>query len=167
MRIYLFRHGEALSKGDPSISSDAERPLVQDGIKYTRQAAEGLKTLNIPFDAIFTSPWLRARQTADIVSAVLGLQNGLEEMPELAGDHSIEDVMRAVSQSSHETVMLVGHNPQLSDLAAYLLSLSTGMQVDLKKSSACAVEVDRIPPKSPGTLLWMMTAKQLRALRPR
>ncbi len=168
MRICIFRHGEALSKGDLSVSSDAERPLVQDGIKNTRQAAEGLKALNLPFEAIFTSPWLRARQTAEILCHVLGLQGKLDELPELAGDRSIEELMSAVSRhSTLDQVILVGHNPQLSDLAAYLLSLSMGMQVDLKKSGACTVEVERIPPKKPGTLLWMMTSKQLRALRPR
>jgi phosphohistidine phosphatase len=167
MRIYLFRHGEALSKGDPSVSSDAERPLTQDGIKHTRQAAEGLKTLDVAFDAVFTSPWVRARQTADIGAAVWGLQHKLEEMPELAGDRRVEDVLGALAKrSALEHVVLVGHNPLLGELAAYLLSLSTGMAVDLKKSGACAVEVQRVPPKSPGTLLWMMTAKQLRALRP-
>ena len=166
MRVYIFRHGEALSKGDPSISSDAERPLVEEGIRRTRQAAEGFRSLGISIDAIFTSPWVRAKQTAKIAADVLGLADRLLELDELAGDHAIEDVMNALARhSSMNDLMLVGHNPQLSELAAYLLSLSTGMQVDLKKSGMCTVEVDRIPPKKPGTLLWMMTPKQLRSLR--
>jgi len=45
------------------------------------------------------------------------------------------------------------------------LSLSRGMQMDLRKSGVCVIEVERIPPKSPGMLLWMMTPKQLRLLR--
>src|SRR5262249_36760855 len=99
---------------------------------------------------------------------VLGLQGKLEEMPELAGDHSIEEVMAALSRHSGlDKVIVVGHNPQLSDLTAHLLSLSMGMQVDLKKSGVCVVEIERIPPRKPGTLLWMMTSKQLRALRPK
>jgi phosphohistidine phosphatase SixA len=87
-------------------------------------------------------------------------------MDELAGDRAVEDVMNALAkQTHHEDIILVGHNPLLSDLAAYLLSLSTGMQVDLKKSGICAVETDRMPPKNPGTLLWSMTNKQLRLMR--
>jgi phosphohistidine phosphatase len=166
MRIYLFRHGEALSKGEPSVSSDAERPLTQDGIKHTRQAAEGLKALDIAFDCVFTSPWVRARQTADIAAAVWGLQPKVEEMPELAGDRRVQEVLAALAKHAGlEHVVLVGHNPLLGEVAAYLLSLATAMTVDLKKSGVCAVEVQRVPPRSPGTLLWMMTAKQLRALR--
>ena len=166
MRIYIFRHGEALPKDDPSVTSDAVRPLVDEGIRKTRQAAEGLKNLGIKCDAVFTSPWLRAKQTALIVCEVLGLTDELQEMEELAGDRSIKDVMNALARySKYESAMVVGHNPQLSELAAYLLNLSTGMHIDLKKSGICTVEVDRVPPKSPGTLLWMMTARQLRAVR--
>jgi len=72
MRIYLFRHGEALSKEDPSVSSDAERPLIDEGIKRTRQAAEGMNNMGLTFDAVFTSPWLRARQTAQVACEALG-----------------------------------------------------------------------------------------------
>ena len=166
MRIYLFRHGEALSKSDPSVSSDPQRPLIEEGIRRTRLAAEALAKFEIPFDAVYTSPWVRAKQTAKIVCEILGLNNVLHEMDELAGDRAVEDVMNALAkQSRHEEIILVGHNPLLGDIAAYLLSLSEGMQVDLKKSGICAVETDRVPPKNPGTLLWAMTNKQLRMMR--
>lgn len=165
MKVYILRHGEALSKGDPAVSSDAERPLVDEGIRRSRQALEGFAKLGISVNAIFTSPWLRAKQTAAIAADVLDMNQRLFELDELAGDRAIEAVMNALTKYSHQDVMLVGHNPQLSELAAYLLSLSTSMQVDLKKSGICAIEVERIPPKNPGTLLWMMTPKQLRALR--
>src|SRR5215831_18609290 len=166
MKIYIFRHGEALSKGDPAVSSDHERPLVEEGIRRSRQSVEGFVKLGLTVTAIFTSPWLRARQTAAVAAEVLALNDRLFELDELAGDRHIEEVMAALTRHSHlKEIMLVGHNPQLSDLAAYLMSLSTSMQVDLKKSGMCAVEVERIPPKNPGTLLWMMTAKQLRAVR--
>src|SRR5262245_43108306 len=166
MRIYLLRHGEAVTKDDPSIASDADRPLTFEGLKRTRQAAEGLKALEISFDAVFTSPWLRAQQTAEIACDALGLREKLMDMEELAGDRSIEEVMNAlVRYTSLSNIMLVGHNPLLPHLAAYLLSLSTSMEVDLKKSGICAIEVARIPPKNPGTLLWMMSPRHLRALR--
>jgi phosphohistidine phosphatase len=165
MRVYILRHGEALSKGDPAVSSDAERPLVEEGIRRTRQSVEGFSKLGLQAQTIFTSPWLRARQTAAIAAEVLGMNDRLFELAELAGDCPIESLMSALTKHSHQDIILVGHNPQLSDLAAYLLCLSAGMQVDLKKSGICAIEVERIPPKRPGTLLWLMTPKQLRAIR--
>src|SRR5687767_1069669 len=121
MRIYIFRHGEALSKSDPSVPNDADRPLIEDGIRKTRQACEGLKKCDVSLDAMFTSPWLRAKQTADIAAEVLGLTDVLFEMEELAGDRDVEDVMNALArQSQYEDVMLVGHNPQLGEIASYL-----------------------------------------------
>lgn len=165
MRLYILRHGEALSKGDPAVSSDAERPLVEEGIRRTRQAMEGFAKLGLQVHGIFTSPWLRAKQTAAIAAEVLGMGDRLFELEQLAGDQPIEAVMNALTKHSHQDIMLVGHNPQLGELASYLLCLSTSTGIDLKKSGICTVEVERIPPKKPGTLLWMMGSKQLRALR--
>src|SRR5215468_10402687 len=100
MRVYIFRHGEALSKGDPAVISDAERPLVEEGIRRTRQAAEGFRNLGISIESIFTSPWVRAKQTAAIAADALGLTDRLVELDELAGDHPIEDVMNAMARHS-------------------------------------------------------------------
>lgn len=166
MRIYLFRHGEALSKGDPSVSSDAERPLIEEGVRRTRQSAEGLVKLGLSFDAILTSPWMRARQTAQIVAEVLEFPGKPEVMEQLAGDRSVEDAIGALAtHDKQDHIMLVGHQPLLGEIAAYCLSLSTAMQVDMKKSGIVCVEVARIPPKNPGTLIFAMSAKQLRLLR--
>src|SRR5436309_14068188 len=124
MRVYILRHGEALSKGEPAVSSDAERPLVEEGIRRTRQAVEGFAKLGLTVNAIFTSPWLRAKQTAAIAAEVLGMDDRIFELEELAGDRAIEGLMSTLTKHSHNDIMLVGHNPQLGELAAYLLSLS-------------------------------------------
>jgi phosphohistidine phosphatase len=166
MIIYIFRHGIAAPKDDPAVRSDPDRPLTAEGIEKTRAAAGGLKRLTEPIDIVLTSPWLRAKQTAEIVCEVLDVQSRLQEMAELAGDRRVEDVLLGLGRyRTHHSIMLVGHQPLLGEVAAHLLSLSQSLQVDLKKSGICAVEVERIPPKSPGTLLWMMTPKQLRMLR--
>ena len=127
MRIYIFRHGEAVAKNDPSVASDPERPLVDEGIRRTRQAAEGLREMGIMPDVIYTSPWLRAKQTARILSEVFHATE-LVEMSELAGDRTVAEVLAALSRvGKAQEIMLVGHQPLLGEIAAYLLSLSTGM----------------------------------------
>ena len=73
IEICFFRHGIAVDREDPSVTSDAARPLTDEGIRKTRLAAEGLKRMDIAFDRILTSPWLRAAQTASILSEVLSL----------------------------------------------------------------------------------------------
>ena len=71
MNLYLMRHGIALTRDDPSVAHDAERPLTGKGVKRMRKAAKGLRELAIRFDSILTSPLSRARQTADIVASTL------------------------------------------------------------------------------------------------
>ena len=166
MIVYIVRHGIAASKADPDNSSDSARPLTGEGIQKTREVAEGLKRLKVFPDLVLTSPWLRARQTAEIVADVLDSSGRIQEMEELSGDRSVDDALQGLARyRSHDSVMLVGHQPLLGELTSYLLSLSRGMQMDLRKSGVCVIEVERIPPKSPGMLLWMMTPKQLRLLR--
>jgi Phosphohistidine phosphatase SixA len=60
MNLYLMRHGIALTRDDPSVAHDAERPLTGKGVKRMRKAAKGLRELAIRFDSILTSPF-RAR----------------------------------------------------------------------------------------------------------
>ncbi|HZI50406.1 MAG TPA: histidine phosphatase family protein, partial [Terriglobia bacterium] len=62
--LCFFRHGIAVDREDPSVTSDSERPLTEDGSRKTRAAAEGLNRMDVGFDRILTSPWLRASQTA-------------------------------------------------------------------------------------------------------
>jgi phosphohistidine phosphatase SixA len=80
MNLYLMRHGIALTRDDPSVAHDAERPLTRKGMKRMRKAAKGLRELAIPFDSILTSPLSWARQTAEIVASALGMEAQLEEI---------------------------------------------------------------------------------------
>ena len=59
--LCFFRHGIAVDREDPSVTSDTDRPLTEEGTRKTRAAAEGLKRMDLDFDLILTSPWLRAR----------------------------------------------------------------------------------------------------------
>src|SRR4029434_10395463 len=82
MNLYLMRHGIAVAADQPGIESDSGRPLTAKGTKRMRQAARGLRRLGVSFDTVLTSPFLRARQTAEIVAESLGLEDRLEEISE-------------------------------------------------------------------------------------
>jgi phosphohistidine phosphatase len=159
IELYFFRHGIALERGDPGVTSDEARPLTDDGMRKTRNAAEGLKRMAIAFDRIFTSPWLRATQTASILSEVLSLP-APRELPELAGDRTAAELIEALAHHHRKHNLLVGHEPLLSATVVQLLG--GDWTLDLKKSGACAVHVDVLPPHKPGTLLWAVTSRQLR-----
>jgi phosphohistidine phosphatase len=157
--LYFFRHGIALDREDPGVTDDTLRPLTEEGIRKTRAAAEGLKRMEIPFDRIFTSPWLRAVQTASILSEVLYLSPA-PELPELAGDRTPAELVAALAEHHGKRTLLVGHEPLLSSTVVHILGGDWAL--DLKKAGACAVQVDALPPRNPATLLWSLTSRQLR-----
>ena len=137
--LVFFRHGIAADS-----APDSSRPLTEDGIRKTYSSAEGLKKMAIPFDRVFTSPWLRASQTAKILSEVLMIP-APEEMPELAGDHTAAELLEALHNCQSRCFLLVGHQP-------------------LRKSGACSIQLDDLPPKKSVVLNWLLTSKQLRAV---
>ncbi len=160
--FYFLRHGIAAPKDDPSFPDDSERPLINDGIKKTRAAARGLAALDIEFDRLFTSPFRRARETAEIVGKMLGIK--VEELPELAANRSVSELLGALEAIKDEHILLVGHQPLLGECISFLLSKSKSLSIDLKKSGLCVVAVGNPPVPSGGTLKWMMTPRQLRKL---
>jgi phosphohistidine phosphatase len=122
--------------------------------------------MGISFDKILTSPWLRAVQTARIVGDVLGLGDRVEQMEELAGDRSVDDVLRGLARyAAEDRLMLVGHQPLLGACISSLTARGSEMHVDLKKAGAGAIELDRVDPSAKATLLWLVTSKQLRLMR--
>jgi phosphohistidine phosphatase len=167
MNLYLLRHGIAVPNEDPENVPDSDRPLTPKGIKRMRGAAKGLRRLGISFDSVLTSPFVRARQTADIVAEALGLGDHLEELSALAPGNSLSDLWSGLTPyQDHEHLLLVGHEPFLSAILSYLLTHDEkrSLTVIFKKGGFCRVELDALPPNKAGTLHWLLTPKQLRAL---
>ena len=158
--LVFFRHGIAAPTGIET-TTDRDRPLTKEGIRKTQGAAEGLKTMNIAIDRIFTSPWLRAMQTAVILSEVLMLRPA-ESLLELAGDRTVDELLGALGAFRGQTLLLVGHQPLLGETVAHLLGAREQCRIELRKSGACALRVDAIPRRKPAVLQWLLTSKQLR-----
>jgi phosphohistidine phosphatase len=165
MELCFFRHGIAAERDDSAFPTDRDRPLTEEGIRKTQEAAEGLKRLGMTFDRILTSPLLRASQTAEILAEVLGLKQAVEALPQLSGDSSVEELLGALARRRPgRSLLLVGHQPLLGQTVARLLSPTASFEVDLKKSGAAAIEVETLQSRVPGTLLWLLTSRQLRMI---
>jgi phosphohistidine phosphatase len=162
IELYFFRHGIAVDREDPGVAADEDRPLTEDGRRKTRLAAKGLKRLEIDIDRILTSPWLRAVETADIVADVFGMET--TELPELAGNRSVDELLTALAKQRDQRLLLVGHEPLLGNTVGRLLCSGAEFRVDLKKSGVCALQLDSLPTRAPATLLWLLTSKQLRLI---
>jgi phosphohistidine phosphatase len=163
MRLYLLRHAIAVPRGTPGYPQDAQRPLTEEGHAQARQVAEGLRRLRIPVELIVTSPYVRAAQTAEHVARVFGPQAVVKDSDKLVPEAEPEESSLFLrSLSSHEHVLMVGHDPHLSLWLAMLVTGEGTLRCLFKKAGAACVEVNRLPPpQGSGTLRWLLTPKQL------
>jgi phosphohistidine phosphatase len=129
-----------------------------------RGVAKGLANTVVP-DLIATSPLKRAMETAKILARAYDLEVGAT-VDALRPERPPEDfVAWARTQAADGTVAIVGHEPHLSQLIAWLTTGRSTAFVELKKGGACYLEFDSTPRNSGGTLLWLMRPSQLEALR--
>ncbi|MEO8539623.1 MAG: histidine phosphatase family protein [bacterium] len=142
MRLCLLRHAIAVEREGGGYKDDRARPLTAEGRKRTSEASAGLLRLLKP-DAIFTSSVLRARQTADILGRACEIRP--RELEALGrGDH--DGTVAALQPGGTQTVVLVGHEPWMSELLSMLLcGQPQAVQSDFKKSAAAITECDGAP----------------------
>src|SRR6202140_5468933 len=99
MRLYLVRHGVAVDREDPDSPPDTERPLTPKGVKKSHAAAVGLRALGVKPDAVLTSPWLRAVQTAEIFCEVIGFpSNKIIRTDFLKGTSTPTELLRELAK---------------------------------------------------------------------
>ena len=160
-RLYLLRHGIAVPHGTPDIPDD-ERPLTSEGEKGVRKVARGLRRLGFKLDRILTSPLPRARRTAEIVAKVLKREAILEEADALGAARDAASIRDWVQARPEPRLMLVGHNPAISDLVGLLISGEVGPPVcELRKGGLAAL---RDHPDGGLRLDWLARPRLLRRL---
>ncbi len=161
MNLYFLRHGIAAEKG--SYARDSDRPLTGEGVKETKKAARGIDALDIELDLILSSPFQRARQTAEITAEILNLEDRLKFHDSLAADGDPIKIVRDINRSSVrlDNVMLVGHEPYLSTLMSLLLTGARQEFIALKKGGLAKLEIETLKFGKCAELKWLMTPKQL------
>ncbi len=168
MDLYLMRHGIAVPREEDLGMSDAERPLTEEGVRKTEQVAEGLVRLGISCEWIMTSPLLRARQTAEIAAKALKLGDHMEEWPELGAGGSNEALLHRLQATEQDRsvkgILLVGHEPQLSELLSLFLSGSHHLLIDFKKAGIGCLQTGRDLKWGKATLRWLLSPRHLRLL---
>lgn len=140
---------------------DEDRMLSAEGRKRTRAAAAGLRELGCRPDRILTSPLVRARETADIIAAVLPGNTRVEAVACLGPGVPQQDVVARLCRQNAGAVMLVGHMPSLAMLVAFLLSGRTDWDVHLKKASACRLSFEGRPAPGTACLEWLLQPNAL------
>jgi len=161
--LYLLRHGIAADAA--AGLSDADRALTAEGARKLKGIAGGLKRLGLSPDVVLSSPLRRAQETAAVLVAGVNPSLPVEVYDRLAPGHSASDVVSALRPyRGAQQIVLVGHQPDLGELASYLLTGAPGrVPFAFKKGGVAAIEVSSVPPRSAGLLLWFATPKMLRA----
>src|SRR5215472_8478748 len=161
MILYFLRHasaGEHLV--DPK--KDEKRALDKEGIEQCGYIGRALTALDVHVDVIVASPLKRCTQTASLVGNELGYEGKLQLDTGLRPEAALPDFRKILEKYARlEAVMVVGHNPNLSQFLGSVISDSgCEASLELKKGAVAKVEMRR----SSGTLRWCLTPKVLRTL---
>ncbi|HSU56397.1 MAG TPA: phosphohistidine phosphatase SixA [Candidatus Dormibacteraeota bacterium] len=163
MNIFVLRHGTAAERNPHRYPNDADRPLVEEGERKTRKAAKAMKALDVSFGKILSSPYKRARQTAEIVAEGRGCSEGMELCDALSPEGDSRGVVAAIKRIHPvpKEILLVGHEPNLSELISFLISGNAGASVLMKKGGLCKLNCHSLHAGPCATLEWLLTSKQL------
>jgi phosphohistidine phosphatase len=166
VRIYLLRHAIAEARNSRLYHDDKARPLSAKGKQKMRAGARGMVALGLSFDVALTSPLARAKQTARIVARILRPFPSLSLSSLLAPGASLPELLRELSRlPARSSVLLVGHEPDLSRFAS-LLVLGPGRELplDFKKGGLCRIDFPGIPRAKEGNLFYHLSPRILRKL---
>jgi|SRR5579864_1677010 len=161
MIVYFLRHASAGShKADPK--KDEKRALDDQGIAQCGMMGRALAALDAHVDLTITSPLKRAAQTASLVANEIGYEGKLLMDSSLRPEGSYESFRKLLEKfADRDAIMVVGHNPNLSEFLARLLGVRSGGGVDLKKGAVAKVEFDQKRP----TLEWCVSPRLVRAIQ--
>jgi phosphohistidine phosphatase len=142
---------------------DERRPLDEEGILQSRYVGRMLAGLDVQVDQVISSPLKRARQTASLVANELAFESPVQLEDALRPEAEFEQFQAMLSRyQKYEAVMVVGHNPSLTEfLSKSISSGSAGPHIEFKKGAVAKVEMDG----KTGALQWLVTPKIARALQ--
>ena len=161
MTVYFLRHANA-GKPLANPKRDEKRALDEDGIEQCGTVGRALTALDVQVDTMISSPLKRAAQTASLVGNELSYEGKLQFEDALRPGATFNDFRRMLEKyAKQEAIMVVGHNPSLSEFLGRILS-ETGCEAgtDLKKGGVAKVEIER----NSAVLQWCLTPKVMRAL---
>jgi phosphohistidine phosphatase len=173
MNLYLMRHADAgVPRENPAL--DAKRGLVKEGKQQCMLMAGVLAAMNAQIEVIIASPLKRARQSAQFVATEIGFESPILSSPALAPDADYAAFQQLISQfSNREGILVVGHNPNLHQFIARLITgnghthgpngsgpAPTAGSIRVRKGCIARVDMSRRPPQ----LQWLIDPRLARTI---
>lgn len=164
MLLILVRHAEA-GESDPDHWPDDDlRPVSAEGRRKQAAAARGMKQLGIVADHLFTSPLVRAMQTAEILAEVHGMDPA-DVSDALGHGCTAAGICQLVADLPESaSVMVVGHEPTFSHAAAALIGRGDA-ELELKKSGVIGIDFDGMAELKRGRMIYLLKPGFLRKAR--
>ncbi len=134
--LWMLRHAEAQERA--SSGRDEDRGLTFSGLAQARAVARGIAALAPAISVVLTSPYRRARQTAEPAAEALGL-SGIRPSEALEPGSDPEVILSELGDIAAEAVLLVGHAPSLGRLLGRLVTGDSGGDIPLSKAAAACV----------------------------
>jgi phosphohistidine phosphatase len=157
MEIYILRHG--IAEDHRPGRADEKRTLTDEGRKKLRLVLGRARAAGVAPSLILTSPYARALETAEIAAEVLGYRGTVVRTDALVPGSLPDAVWNEIrGHNEEDSVLLAGHEPLLSQTAAYLLGAS-GFVIDLKKGALLRIDLDEFSRQPRGVLQWLLTPK--------
>lgn len=162
MTIYFLRHASA-GKKYVNAKKDEKRPLDETGILQARYIGRLLSNMDIQLDQIISSPLKRAMQTSSLAANELAFETGIQTDAALRPESEYDQFQELLARYSRfEAIMVVGHNPSLSEFLTKTISSSAGAaHVNFKKGAVAKVEMSG----RSGSLEWLITPRIARTLQ--
>lgn len=165
MNIYIVRHAIAVEPGTPGYEDDSLRPLTTQGRKKMKKIARGLREFGVELDHILTSPYVRARDTAEILAATFNLKKQVAFSDHLIPPGDFQGLVREIREKYDvDNLALVGHEPMLSQFTSWLLTGSGGTPITLKKGGVCLLSAENLGGQGDVRLQWLFTPAAMIAL---
>ena len=166
MNIFILRHGIAVERGTRGFEKDSERPLTGKGKRQLRTSAAAMKRMKLRLDLILSSPYKRARQTAEIIAEELKLKKRLKLSDALKSENDPETAIAEIAglEPKPENLLLVGHEPYLSHLISRLVSRNGNLAMDFKKGGLCKLEMGGSGSATNAQLVWLLTPKLMKEM---
>lgn len=159
--IYILRHGHAIDLQDSS-SNDFDRYLTDDGKKKIKKLADLFNNPDFGIEIILSSPYIRAKETAEIFIGKLDKKPEFKIVDFLSSGASVGEISKGLMHYSlYKSVLIVGHSP---DLEIFLGRLIGAENIKLKKGALAKVKLDNSVELA-GELEWLIIPKLLKKLK--
>lgn len=154
--IFILRHAHAEDINQCLSKNDFDRKLIEEGIEKTKKLSSFIKKIKEEVNIVLSSPYIRAKETAEIFMTNLGTNTELKTVDFLSCGTSSKDIVKGlIPYSSFKKILLVGHAP---DLEFFLGKLIGAERIKLKKTSMAKVILSNSIELS-GELVWLVTSK--------